>query len=168
MEEIKKALQLIRAFYGNRTTARSKVPLMNHINEGYSILVDHYRTKNDEAVAAYIIHPLVQNDEDFENNIALVASTVSRATLVYVLEYRNVANRHLLEKVGQPIKLSVIPEVNLMLKADKIQNYKDFRKYHLGTHEKSAELEQYFEEWLAALNVSKERFLQIEQKLWLM
>ena len=55
-----------------------------------------------------------------------------------------------------------------MLKADKIQNYKDFRKYHLGTHEKSAELEQYFEEWLAALNVSKERFLEIEKKLWLM
>ena len=161
-EEIKKAHNLIRAFYGNRTTARSKVPLMNHIYEGMDLMLEFLLIKDDEAVAAYIIHPMLQNDEDLKNNIALVGSMVSKNVLFYALEYRNVANRHLLGEVGKPIKLSVIPAVNNMLKADKVQNYKDFRKYHLGKHEKSDQLVEYFEGWLQALKISKPEFEVME------
>ena len=42
-----------------------------------------------------------------------------------------------------------------MLIADKVQNRKDFLKYHYGTHKKSVELDIYFKNWLRALNVTE-------------
>lgn len=39
-------------------------------------------------------------------------------------------------------------DLNDMLLADKIQNRKDFRMYHLGKHERSDELEAYFNLWI--------------------
>jgi len=135
---------------------------MNHIHEGADLMLRYLNIKDDEAIAAYIVHPMLQNDEDLKNNIALVGEYMSKNVLFYALEYRNVTNRHLLGEVGKPIKLSVIPAVNDMLCADKVQNYKDFRKYHLGTHEKSDQLVEYFEGWLQALNISKPEFEKME------
>jgi len=66
-----------------------------------------------------------------------------------------VANEYLSDKVntGQKIRLSPLYEVNDMLVADKVQNKKDFMTYHYGTHDRSNELNQYFNEWLTALTV---------------
>jgi len=44
-------------------------------------------------------------------------------------------------------------EVNEMLIADKVQNKKDFMKYHFGKHDRSNELFRYFNKWLDALTV---------------
>ena len=35
-----------------------------------------------------------------------------------------------------------------MLLADKLQNRKDFRLYHLGKHERTKELDHYFDLWI--------------------
>ena len=45
-----------------------------------------------------------------------------------------------------------------MLIADKVQNRKDFMMYHLHTHQRSKELEKYFNQWLNKLSVSEEMF----------
>lgn len=69
------------------------------------------------------------------------------------MEYRSVANDFLSQKVdtGQKIRLSPLKDVNDMLIADKIQNYKDFMQYHYHTHARSQELFRYFNLWFDAL-----------------
>ena len=52
-----------------------------------------------------------------------------------------------------------------MLLADKIQNRKDFERYHKGTHQRSAELEQYFKNWLTRLGVSQEFYAEMAAQL---
>ena len=51
-----------------------------------------------------------------------------------------------------------------MLIADKIQNRKDFELYHLGKHERSSELEQYFKNWLERLNITEEFYQEIKRE----
>ena len=89
-------------------------------------------------------------------------------TMFLVMEYRNIANAGLREKIVdkdgnilKKIQLSVIPEVNLMLTADKIQNKKDFMKYHYGKHEDSLALEVYFDYWLQTLGVDQHKYLYL-------
>lgn len=77
------------------------------------------------------------------------------------LEYRNIANQYLSHRVISSIdeiNLSPIQIVNDMLKADKIQNYKDFILYHIDTHPRSKELDQYFKNWLKKLEITNEEF----------
>jgi len=44
-------------------------------------------------------------------------------------------------------------EVKYMLLADKLQNYKDFKRYHKGEHLRTEELDSYFNKWLDYLDV---------------
>ena len=77
------------------------------------------------------------------------------------MEYRNVANRGLsCYQVDNPaqIYLSPIYDLKQMLIADKVQNFKDFNKYHLDTHPKSIELNRYFRNWLRALGVLEAKY----------
>jgi hypothetical protein len=70
------------------------------------------------------------------------------------MEYRRVANAYLSKreiKSLDDIELSPLHEVNQMLWADKLQNQKDFRLYHMGKHERSDILEQYFINWINKL-----------------
>jgi hypothetical protein len=79
------------------------------------------------------------------------------------MEYRSVANEYLSDKVntGQKIRLSPLAEVNQMLVADKVQNYKDFFTYHYNTHERSAELLVYFARWFKKLDIDGATFLDL-------
>ncbi|WP_437969795.1 hypothetical protein WMF04_11090 [Sorangium sp. So ce260] len=52
--------------------------------------------------------------------------------------------------------MSPLEEVNHLLRADKIQNYKDFLLHHRGTHPRRVELDRYFNQWLARLGVSRD------------
>ena len=54
--------------------------------------------------------------------------------------------------------LRQFPELRAMLIADKVQNKKDFQLYHQGTHERSKELSEYFDDWLELLGVTEEDF----------
>ena len=147
---------LIAEFYAGKKALRSGVPYMQHIDEGIAALVAI--GADDITIEAYCAHPLVQADEDLMTNSGLVATRLSPVTLMMVLEYRNVANRGLsCYQTDDPaqIYLGPAPGVRKMLIADKVQNRKDFLRYHYGKHEKSAELDRYFRNWLRALNVTE-------------
>jgi hypothetical protein len=158
---------LISNFYGNQVAKRSQVPLINHINEGLVVL-DQIDT-SDFAKQAFCIHPLLQNDDNLMTNCFTVANLCSTKVIMYAMEYRNIANAFLSDKIpafqNSQIRLSPIPAVNHMLIADKVQNRKDFWTYHRGTHPRSNELEIYFDEWLDALGISEERYEELCMKI---
>lgn len=145
--------QLIVNFYKDRVAARSQIPLINHIIEGDCVLKE--LNCSIDTRKAFYIHPLIQNDIDLHNNKNLLYP-ISSIVLAYTFEYRNIANQYLsLRQITtlDDIQLSPLQEVNQMLIADKIQNYKDFILYHKNTHPRSNELNQYFINWLIKLDV---------------
>jgi len=76
--------------------------------------------------------------------------------MALAMEYRSVANAYLSpmgDREPAQIRLSPIEAVNDMLRADKIQNYRDFLRYHDGTHPRSAALHRYFRAWLTRLGI---------------
>jgi hypothetical protein len=147
--------KLISRHYGDKVAKRSQVPLMNHINEGL-IVLDRI-SATDQAKRAFCLHPLLQADTDLKENCYLV-SFVEPHVLLLTMEYRSVANEFLSDKIPahkeDTIRLSPLFEVNEMLVADKVQNYKDFITYHRDTHTRSKELSEYFLMWLAALDIT--------------
>lgn len=146
--------RLIAAVYGDRKAQRSGVPLMNHIDEGLVLFGQFFKGLDmDMAKRAWCLHPLVQADDDLVSNFALLVQADPRAVAL-AMEYRRVANAYLSRRAItslEEIELSPLNDVNKMLYVDKIQNRKDFRQYHLGTHPRSKELEQYFENWIQRL-----------------
>lgn len=156
-----KSYQLINSYYGNRRAKRSGVLYINHIDEGLIILEAIGASLT--AKKAYCIHPILQEDDTLAQNMSLVQS-VDRNTLITAMEYRNVANRGLsCYQVDNPdhIYLGPLKDVHDMLIADKVQNRKDFIKYHLGSHPKSEELDRYFRNWLRALKVTEAEYKKL-------
>jgi len=148
----------IRVFYGERKAERSQVPLMNHIDEGLTILDTIDASK--DAKKAYCIHPIVQSDTELIANFDCLPSFSPRV-LALAMEYRSVANEFLSGKIGlgltpDQIRLSPLQEVNDMLIADKVQNRKDFLRYHMGTHTRAFELDYYFQLWLDRLGITED------------
>lgn len=157
-------LNLVKSYYGDKTAKRSGVPLINHIMEGIQILdmigADQYSKRS------YAIHPLFQDDSALVENYHIIP-TLNPIVVALVMEYRNTANRHLSKIVevdwtditspilslSSPIQISPLVQVNEMLIADKVQNYKDFLIHHKSTHPRSIELDFYFKSWLEALSV---------------
>jgi hypothetical protein len=144
--------QTILDYYGDQTAFRSNMPLMNHIDEGITVLKE--LEASDIAIRAFCLHPIVQN----EVNIDVSGSDA----YLLALEYKQRANAFLCcpktdcinsvnlayEQVG-PMTL----DCALMLIADKRQNQKDFIRYHRGTHTRSRQLDMYFNLWLAFLHI---------------
>lgn len=146
----------IAKLYGERTTKRSGVPLMFHIDEGLFLL--DLLGASELAKRAYCLHPLVQADADLAASFARIGElTDDPRVLVLVMEYRNIANATLSTRPiasAAEIPLSPLADVNVMLVADKVQNYKDFILYHRATHPRSDALDRYFHRWLERLGVS--------------
>jgi hypothetical protein len=157
--------KLISDFYGDKKANRSSVYLMNHIDEGIKILNDI--GASEWAKKAYAIHPIFQSDDALsELNLNLV--NLNPLSIINVMEYRSVANEYLSNrKISSidEIRLSPLKDVNDMLIADKIQNYKDFELYHKQTHEKSKELDEYFNNWLKKLKIPIERYQKWKEEL---
>ena len=149
---------LIEKFYGDQKAKRSGVHLMNHIDEGLYILQKIGASL--PAQMAYCLHPIVQSDDALKENVDILNDIkISNKAIVNAIEYRSIANDYLsrrkIDSIGE-IKLSPLRDVNDMLIADKIQNYKDFQLYHKATHPRSQELTEYFQNWLERLAISKE------------
>lgn len=157
---------VIRAAYGDRKAKRTGLPYIRHIDQGLLIL-KHLKVDSD-VLSAWCLHPIFQLDEYLvplmsgESQIAFPSRALSFSTKVTVfgMEYRSVANAFLTKDTfsGRMPIPSVIPEVNVMLVADKIQNYRDAR-LHLFPQlewEGKERLNYYFGAWLTALRVSSE------------
>lgn len=143
----------IQSLYGNKTTNRSGAELINHIDEGLYIL--NKIGASNIAKRAYCLHPIVQGDSGLKENFYEMKfhSTV----VIAAIEYRSVANEYLSKreiKTMEDIRLSPLKEVNDMLIADKIQNRKDFDLYHKGKHERSDDLDEYFNNWFKRLGIT--------------
>lgn len=156
LSNFKAAHQVISLYYGDNTAKRSKLPLMNHINEGVSILAVMQSSHFTDEQVAFCLHPLVQNGVTYPKN----QFTDNVNKLAH--EYAHYANRYLCRADTDNITtieqlktyLGGIPSKGcmLMLLADKIQNQKDFLLYHYGTHKRSEQLNKYFNLWIKFLN----------------
>ncbi len=149
----------IEEFYGDGRARRSGVFFMNHIDEGLFVL----RRLNalDATRRAWCLHPIVQGDADLARAVRAGAlAPFANEVVVLAMEYRNIANRFLSPMEQHPgyddpgqISRSPLVEVDQMLVADKVQNFKDFRQHHQASHPRAARLGRYFQRWLAALGV---------------
>lgn len=157
----------IERAYGARRAARSGVLYMNHIDEGLGVL-RHFNA-SERARRAWCLHPLVQSDEALAESFPrLHELTEDPQVLALALEYRNIANAYLshreVEGVGD-IALGPLADVADMLRADKVQNYKDFLLHHRETHPRREALERYFRLWLERLGISRETFATLFERL---
>lgn len=156
----------IREFYGDQRAARSGALLIAHIDEGIALLDAIGSTTR--AKEAFCIHPLLQDDSalliSLERGSILERHQLDTAALVLAMEYRRVANAYLAhhcQSTADDIELSCVPDVNQMLIADKVQNRKDFERFHLGTHPNNQKLKLYFSNWLRRLGISEERYVEL-------
>lgn len=151
--------KLIAAHYADQRAKRSQVFLMNHIDEGLGVMAEVGASV--EAMRAFCLHPLLQDDAALAENYARVCAALqgapsSQYVLGLAMEYRAVANEYLAHCTMREgsIRLSPLKDVNDMLIGDKVQNRKDFELYHAQTHANRARLADYFSEWCAALGVA--------------
>lgn len=147
--------KLISEYYGNTRAERNNVPLINHIDEGLKIL--NYIQGSELSKKAFCLHPLLQGDDMIKQNLfEPMFRQVDPVVLMVTMEYRNIANGYLSDRkitALSDIKLSPIRDVNMMLVADKVQNFKDFELYHKGTHPRTVELTEYFNNWMRKLSI---------------
>lgn len=161
-------LRAVRAFYGERRAERSGVRLIEHIHDGLAIMAAiDARTV---AQRAFCLHPLVQMDDDLARTFADDKQKTALAgcellPLALAMEYRRCANAHLSKHAPETLtQISFAPfvaELRDMLIADKVQNRRDFERHHAKTHERAAELAEYFARWLAFLGVDEERYQKL-------
>jgi len=137
--------KLISEHYGEQTTKRSKVRLINHINEGLEVMIN--RDASRAAMKAYCLHPLCQSDESLDKFIHLNLIKISTSAIILAMEYRRVANSYLSTGKKEDFVGFTNNDIFEMLVADKIQNERDFSLYHLGVHQRSDELQDYFTNW---------------------
>jgi len=162
LEEAREWLEYrrIAEHYGTRTTRRSGVLLMRHIDQGLAMLraIDGTET----AMRAFCLHPLLQSDADLAANYERVGNLAADPwVIVLAIEYRSVANAALSARgiaKASEIALSPLAEVNQMLVADKVQNRSDFLMNHAATHPRRRELARYFELWLERLGVDEAQY----------
>lgn len=152
----------VQEFYSDKVAQRSKVYKIHHVTEGVFILNKLHASM--AAKRAFCLHPMTQDDKDLGEHYTYLASNADPVAMMLALEYRNIANQYLsFRNIDglMDIKLSPIPDVNLMLIADKVQNYKDFTLYHAKTHPKAERLDLYFNNWLERLGVPTVQYLAL-------
>jgi len=146
----------VEARHHDRYAKRSGLPYMNHVDEGIAVLRDLGASERSQR--AFCLHPLLQADDALAGQYPDVAAlTADPRVLCLALEYRNVANAYLSRREvssDEEVALSPLAEVNDMLRADKVQNAKDFLLHHRATHPRAAALARYFHTWHRRLGVS--------------
>ncbi len=157
------AYLIIASRYGDQRAERSQVPLINHIHEGL-ILLQELKAE-PMTMRAWCLHPLFQGDRDMLNEWEpdprlpgrrpMDYGQITSREMLLTMEYRMRAQAYLAHHVSIPELFpqpSALPEVNKMLLADKVQNCRDFERFHEGTHGNSLGLAIYFRKWLHFLS----------------
>jgi hypothetical protein len=149
---------------------------MNHIREG-AFLLNVLYGYDEEAIAAYCLHPLFQGDDSLQ---ALLSegdtrlATLPPRVIILGMEYRRVANSYTLRTAlrrPEEIDLGPLETVHRMLTADKIQNRKDFVEHmqaanDRATYRRTVERTlNYFDSWLSRLGVTQERYQELVAQL---
>ena len=147
---------IISSFWKDRFTKRTGVHFMNHIDEGLRVIADLGGT--ERAMRIYALHGFLQQTYKDDTFDSALLNDVSPSVIIGAMEYRSVANAHLSYHPPDTLRLSEDTDVNMALIADKVQNRKDFERYHLGSHKRSNELDAYFKRWLKALGVSESSY----------
>lgn len=166
---------LINKHYQSKIAKRSKLPYINHINEGIYILYRLYGW-SEILIAAYCLHPMVQSKNALLKacNFEFDFSNIDPVAIIYAMEYRRIANNYISTmkmRSWQEIELSYIGGVNQMLVADKIQNKKDFMLYMYNkiprkSYQKASQKYLiYFDSWLERLDVGTELYETLVQEL---
>lgn len=159
----------ISKYWCGKHAKRSGVPYMNHVDEGLAIINMIYGfEQHTYAAQIFALHGVLQEyykegicDEynPYELRPNRLLSHIDAEVVIGAMEYRAVANSYLAHHDNDtPIVLSEDPNVNIALVADKIQNRKDFELYHKGKHKNSDRLDEYFKQWLKALNISEKMY----------
>ena len=154
----------IQAAYRGRSARRSGIPYQDHIDQGLAIL--GWLGASERARRGFCLHPLVQADEDLVRNFEQLAAH-DPCVVALALEYRRVANASLSTRElssAAEIGLSPLPEVLDMLRADKLQNQRDFRRAQRA-HPRAEALERYFALWLERLGLSLEAQAELNARL---
>lgn len=147
-------------FWAGKAAERSGVPYMYHLDEGMAVL--KHLGADWNTLTAYCLHPVVQDDDDLRGVIYEAtffdSYAVSTHSLAIAMRFREVANSFLGHDTVFPYKLPKLDYyTRLLLIADKVQNYKDFKEYHLGsTHmpvDRQDHLAAYFAHWEKLLQV---------------
>ena len=137
----------IQQVYGERKAVRSKVPYMNHIDEGCAI-IEHY-FQDELMQRAFCLHPIYQVPEfkAIADRLGVLRG-LSKTVKFFADDYGFIANQYLAKHPLQtnPSRVNYGQSEGLrrMLVGDKIQNYKDFVLYHFDTHENGEKLNNYF------------------------
>ncbi len=104
-----------------------------------------------------VLHPLIQSDPELAANWARFdALGISGSSWLLASEYRRIANLTLSHReIGSAAEIDLGPlrEVHDMLRADKLQNQKDFLASHATTHRRREDLRRYFRLWLERLEI---------------
>jgi aryl carrier-like protein len=164
------AYHAISVHYSGKAAKRTKVPYLNHIDEG--LLVMQYLGCSQDEMDAFCIHPLVQDDAALENCMEpnsyeqrlLRCGADNVRVMVFAMEYRRSANSYLSYDKPEDLVMSPLQEVRQMLIADKVQNRKDFELYYVNQrddvprHPRQKELAEYFDNWCRILGVSEEDY----------
>lgn len=154
--------------YVDRRAKRSGLPYMRHIDQGFEVL--KHLTTDTDAYRAWFVHPLFQFNEFFYGIASELGTPIgplrmeeivaNPRVVALAMEYRAIANGYLpVNEFRAPRwpTLSTIDVVNRMLIADKIQNWRDARRfvYPKVTPAEAYNLDNYFMSWLDALNVDQ-------------
>ena len=160
------AYQAISKHYGHRRAQRSEQLLMQHIDEGVSIL--RKLGANTATLDAWCLHPLVQDDEQLRKTLdsGLLTNQDPQAVALALL-YRETANAHLSHHPPKAPKPGALQEVRWMLVADKVQNRNDFEAYLIGRQDvpNTDRLVAYFAEWFDALGISDADYQRLQSGL---
>ncbi len=162
--------RVIAEQYGDKRAARSGAYYMNHIDEGLAVLAG--LDASERARRAFCLHPLVASDEALTRYYTYADQlTADPHVLTLALEFRHIAGMSTSARdiaSAAAIPLGPLSDVHDMLRADKLQNYKDFITYHRATHAHAERIDRYFRLWLERLEIddaTRARFFAVMDPL---
>lgn len=157
----------IAQHYGDQTSYRADIPLIDHIDDGIMILSN----TTLDTLKAFCLHPLFQTDSDLQKNYHQIRPGTSATAVLFAIEYRRVANAYLsyreISHISE-IEVSPIAEVNWMLRADKIQNrasYEEHLRGKLIVGSDADRLDRYFQNWFDRLGIMDSEYRHFRQML---